>query len=119
MSLIDEKNYEMIFEIIMHAGEARNLANESIDYSENYKFNTAEEILEKAKKELVFCHNLQTELLNKEASGEKNDINIFLIHAQDHFSMASSSIEFAERCEKIYKKLSRMEELHEKSISSM
>lgn len=119
MSLTDEKNYEMIFEIIMHAGEARNFANESIDYSEKYKFDIAEKIMEKAKNELVVCHNLQTALLNKEASGDKNEINIFLIHAQDHFSMASSSIEFAERFEKIYRKLSKMEELYEKSISSM
>lgn len=114
-----EEKYEIIFEIIMHAGEARSLANDSINYSENYDFKIAEEILEKAKKELVLCHNLQTDLLNNEASGNKNDINIFLIHAQDHFSMASSSIEFAERFIKIYKKISKMEELNEKSTRSM
>ncbi|MDY3005742.1 PTS lactose/cellobiose transporter subunit IIA [Anaerococcus porci] len=111
MDKINEKDYECIFEIIMHAGEARSLANESINYSENYEFIEAENMLEKAKNELVVCHNLQTDLLNKEAGGDKNDVNIFLIHAQDHFTMASTSIEFAERFKRIYLKFKKMEDI--------
>lgn len=116
---MSEKDYEDIFKIILSAGDAKSLASESIDLLEEYDFESAEEKLREARSNLVECHNLQTKFLNDEASGNGDKLNIFMVHAQDHFSMATSSIELAERMKKVYKKLKNMEEKNEKSINNV
>ncbi|MDD7304952.1 MAG: PTS lactose/cellobiose transporter subunit IIA [Peptoniphilaceae bacterium] len=116
---MNEKDYEDIFKIIICAGDARTLASEAIDLLEEYKFDLANQKLKEAKNKLVQCHNIQTEFLNAEAKDQKNNINIFMIHAQDHFSMATSSIEMAERLKSIYMKISNMEEKYEKRINNV
>lgn len=102
---LDEKQYEDIFNMIILAGDARAYASEASNLADDYDFKSAEEKLKQAREKLVEAHNIQTSFMNKEASGEGGDINIFLVHAQDHFSMASMAIEFAEKLIRVYKKI--------------
>lgn len=104
-----EKLYEIAFQIIVHAGESRSLSSEAIDKAEKYDFEGAKESLDKANEEFLACHKIQTDLLTAEANGEKNEINIILIHAQDHLTMAITAMENAKRFINLYEKLSDME----------
>ena len=63
--MTEETIQEMSFEIIGYAGRAKELYN-------------------LGKKELTQAHKVQTDLLISEANGEKVNINVILIHAQDH-----------------------------------
>ena len=58
-------------------------------------------------------------MLTEEANGEKNKINIILVHAQDHLTMATMAMENAKRWIKLNKKLQKMEGEYEKSNSCM
>ena len=106
----NEKTYELAFNIIVHAGESRSLSSEAMDAAEAYDFDKAEELLEKANQEFLACHEVQTDMLTKEANGEKNEINVILIHSQDHLTMATMAMDNARRWIKINKKLQNLEE---------
>lgn len=105
-----EKVYELAFNIIVHAGESRSLSSEAMDAAENYDFKKAEELLEKANEEFLKCHEVQTDMLTREANGEENEINVILIHSQDHLTMATMAMDNARRWIKINKKLQELEE---------
>lgn len=105
-----EEIYELAFNIIVHAGESRSLSSEAMDAAEAYDFDKAEELLEKANEEFLACHGVQTDMLTKEANGEKNEINVILIHSQDHLTMATMAMDNARRWIKINKKLQKLEE---------
>lgn len=105
-----EKVYELAFNIIVHAGESRSLSSEAMDAAENYDFEKAEELLQKANEEFLKCHEVQTDMLTREANGEENEINVILIHSQDHLTMATMAMDNARRWIKINKKLQKLEE---------
>ena len=105
-----EKVYELAFNIIVHAGESRSLSSEAMDAAENYDFEKAEDLLKEANEEFLKCHEVQTDMLTKEANGEENNINVILIHSQDHLTMATMAMDNARRWIKINKKLQNLEE---------
>lgn len=106
----NEQIYETAFQIIVHAGESRSLSSEAIDSIERYDFNKAEELLEKANQEFLECHKIQTDLLTAEANGESSEVNIILVHSQDHLTMATMAMDNAKRYMNVYKKLEKFEE---------
>ena len=106
----NEKTYELAFNIIVHAGESRSLSSGAMDAAEAYDFEKAEDLLKQANDEFLKCHEIQTDMLTKEANGEKNDLNVILIHSQDHLTMATMAMDNARRWIKINKKLQKLEE---------
>lgn len=106
---VNEKDYELAFNIIVHAGESRTLSSQAMDKAEAYKFQEARELLEKANQEFLNCHEIQTNMLTKEANGEKNEVNIILVHAQDHLTMATMAMENAKRWIILNEKLQKLE----------
>lgn len=102
-----EKVYELAFNIIAHAGESRSLSSGAMDAAESYDFDKAEDLLKKANEQFLICHEVQTDMLTREANGEKNEINIILIHAQDHLTMATMALDNARRFIKLYKTINK------------
>lgn len=51
-------------------------------------FKEAEELLKSAEEKLNQSHVAQFDLIQKEAEGERVPVNIILVHAQDHVTMA-------------------------------
>ncbi len=105
-----EEIYETAFQIIVHAGESRSLSSEAMDAIENYDFDKANKLLEKANQEFLECHKIQTNLLTNEANGNRNEVNIILVHSQDHLTMATMAMENTKRFMKVYRRLEKMEE---------
>ncbi|MGL5244286.1 MAG: PTS lactose/cellobiose transporter subunit IIA, partial [Sarcina sp.] len=81
---MDEKMLEISFQIISFAGNARSIATEAIREAKSGNIEKAKEMLKEAKEEMHGAHKFQTELIQKEAGGEKFDIGVLLIHSQDH-----------------------------------
>ena len=95
---------QIVFTIIMHAGDARSHALEALRYAREGNGDEAEKSMAKAKSELVEAHHIQTELLQAEAGGQKQDVNLLLIHAQDHLMTAILAKDLIEEMILMYKK---------------
>lgn len=95
---------QIVFTIIMHAGDARSHALEALRYAREGNNTEAEKSMAKAKTELVEAHHIQTELLQAEARGEKQEVNLLLIHAQDHLMTAILAKDLIEEMMLMYSK---------------
>lgn len=102
-----------ILNLIAHSGEARSLSLEAIKYAKNREFKKSENNLSKADKKLIKVHNIQTSLLQREASGEEFSISILLIHAQDHLMNAITIHTLAREFIDIFKKLNNIDRKEE------
>lgn len=100
--------YEVAFGLILNAGNSKSNSLMSIEASREFNFEEAEELIKQAEEELHLAHQTQTELIQNEASGEKSEVNIILVHAQDHLTTAMIMIEQAKEFNHIYKLLSKL-----------
>ncbi len=60
------------FHLILHGGNARSCSMEAIDCAKRGEFTEAEAKLQEALEELKEAHRVQTDLIQKEAGGEKD-----------------------------------------------
>lgn len=88
---IDTEAYS--FQLILHSGNARSLAFEALQAAKQSNFNEANTKYEEAKKELVEAQKMHAQLLRMMANQEEIDINILLIHAEDHITASSMAVE--------------------------
>lgn len=99
---------EIILNIIMHSGEARNYSMEAISLAKAGDREKARELLIKADEELGYAQSSQTGLIQGEAASSKVEFSLLLVHAQDHLmttmtfkDLASEIIEVHERINSI------------------
>jgi len=95
----------IIFEIINHAGEARAFAYEALNKAENGDFEGAEESLKLSGESLHQAHKVQTSIIHAEARGEKTELSVLFVHAQDHLMTAMESKSLIEHIIKLHKKI--------------
>ena len=69
-----------------------------------------ERLIKEAKESLKKAHEAQTGLIQKEAAGDRQEVNIILIHSQDHFSMAMTSIDLSEQVLRLNRKIQALEQ---------
>ncbi len=74
----------VIFSLISHSGDAKSNCMEALALAREGKYVEAENKLKEAETSLSLAHKSQTELIQKEAGGEKIEVSLLLIHAQDH-----------------------------------
>ncbi|MCX7950400.1 MAG: PTS lactose/cellobiose transporter subunit IIA [Clostridiales bacterium] len=94
-----------IFEIISHGGNARAYAFEAVKKAQEGNIKEAEELLKKAQEELDIAHNTQTKLIQAEINGENLQMNLLMVHAQDHLMTAISEKNLIEQIVNLCKKL--------------
>lgn len=102
---MDENKYDLAFQIISEAGDARSKALNAITLIQDGKIEEGEEKIKDAKKSLVNAHYIQTQLIQQEICGDSVDTNIIMVHSQDHFAMATTTIDLAEIIAKLYSQL--------------
>lgn len=74
---------ELSMNVIVHAGNARNLIHKAGEQIEDFMFEKAESLLKEAEEELNAAHILQTQYMQREASGETVQYYVLFTHAQD------------------------------------
>lgn len=99
----NEENYQIAFQIIAVAGDSKSNSMLAIDVASEGDFQKAELYLEKAEQSLKEAHGLQLQMIREEAKGNHVEVNIVLIHAQDHLTMAMLTKERAEETIRLYK----------------
>lgn len=79
-----------IITLIVNAGEARSKSLLALRAAKNKDFNLADEYLKQASASYLKAHEQQTELIQREAAGEKQEVSLIMVHAQDHLMNALS-----------------------------
>lgn len=100
---MDEDKYDNSFQLIAVAGDSKSKSMMAIDAASEGDFEKAKELLDEAKEELKIAHGLQFQMIKEESQGKYVDINILLIHAQNHLTMAMLTLERAEETIRLYK----------------
>lgn len=95
----------MIFQLILHGGNGRSAAMEAIQMAKQGEIDKAMEKLVESKEALNEAHHIQTALIQGEIRGEKKDISLLMVHAQDHLMNAITVKELAEEMVELYRKI--------------
>lgn len=102
-----ESNYETSFGLILNAGNARSKSLMAIEAARDGEFEQAEQLVREAEQDLRLAHQTQTDLIQKEANGQTLGVNLILIHAQDHLTMAMIMVDQAKEFIHIYRLLNK------------
>ncbi len=100
--------YEISFELILHAGNARYSYLSAIKAAKDNKFDQIEKFFKEGDEEFNLAHNCQTKLIAKESNGTPVELNILLVHAQDHLTMATICKDQATNFIELYKTTSSL-----------
>ena len=99
----------IIFEIISNGGNAKALVYEAMEESEKGNFEEARKLLEEADTFLNKAHQVQTDLIQKEAAGERNEVTVLFVHAQDHLMTSIEVRTLAENVIRMNERLCKLE----------
>ena len=77
-----------IMELVVGGGNARSLALEAVRAAREGDFEKADQLLKECDEALFGVHEIQTEMIQKEARGEHMQVNLLMVHAQDHLMNA-------------------------------
>lgn len=78
---------------------------EAIQFAKQGKLSEADGKLQEADSELKEAHRLQTALIQQEAGGEKVELTLLFVHAQDHLMNAITMKELASEFVDLYRKM--------------
>ncbi|WP_315672377.1 PTS lactose/cellobiose transporter subunit IIA [Clostridium sp. 19966] len=105
---------KIIFNLVLHGGNARGKAYEALDAAEEGKFELAEKCLEEADEEFYDGHEYQNMLIQGQM--DKETPNFLVIHAQDQLMTALSEKNLIKREIELYKKVYKLEKAIEELI---
>jgi PTS system cellobiose-specific IIA component len=89
MEEIKMEELEMvIMNIIINAGDCKNHAYMALNNVNEGNYEEAEKEMQLANDALAKAHDGQAMFLHKEANGEKIDMSVLFVHAQDHLMTA-------------------------------
>lgn len=101
------KNYEeMIFEIIIYAGEGKSLAYEALEAAGEEDFKKAEKLLKEADKSFFKAHDAQTKLMQDDMENGYDGKLLIMMHAQDQLMTAVETKDLISALIKLYKEKS-------------
>ncbi|BBM52933.1 PTS system, lactose/cellobiose-specific IIA component [Leptotrichia trevisanii] len=112
---MNDEKYEIAFQVIMNAGNSKSSSMMAIEAAREFDFEEAERLLVEADKEMREAHHVQTELIQRESNGDGVDVNIILVHSQDHLSMAITARDNAEEFLQLYKMIKELKDKIEKN----
>lgn len=99
---------ELILELIVNSGNARGKALEAIQLAKKGEFENAENMLRESAKMLDQAHIFQTELMQSQLQGENIEMNLLMVHGQDHLMNAITVRELAEEIIEMHRKYQKI-----------
>ncbi|WP_255556201.1 PTS cellobiose transporter subunit IIA [Gilliamella sp. ESL0405] len=90
------------FNIILHSGNAKTKIHEAFKAMRKADFTTANQLLEQANEEILEAHKSQTGLLQNYANGMQINMEIIMVHAQDHLMTTMTMREIAIEMANLY-----------------
>ncbi|MEQ9764529.1 PTS lactose/cellobiose transporter subunit IIA [Streptococcus sp. ZJ151] len=108
--------YEKSFELILHAGDAKSKCLMAVESAREEDFEETNRLMEQANESMKLAHKCQMDLIQDEANGEKIDMTVLLVHAQDHLAMALSAIDYSNELIEMHKKFNELSQKINKLI---
>ena len=105
----NQKNLEVIMNLIMYGGDAKSNAIEAIQAAKNGEFELANTKILDAESSLSKAHNSQTELLSEEAQGNETIVSLLMVHGQDHLMNAITFTDLAKEFINMYDRIANIE----------
>lgn len=97
---------EMIFQIIIDAGEGKSYAYEALEYAADGNFEKSEELLKNADESFYKAHEFQSQLMQDDIENGYNGKLLIMMHAQDQLMSAVETKDLISAFIKIYKEKS-------------
>ncbi|PGY13065.1 PTS system lichenan oligosaccharide-specific IIA component, Lac family [Bacillus sp. OV166] len=95
----------VIFQIILHGGNGRSAAMEAMQAAKKGDFEGARQKLMEADNAMNEAHHIQTSLIQGEIRGEKTEISLLMVHAQDHLMNAMTVKDLAVEMVELYQRI--------------
>jgi len=92
----------IIMELIVNGGNARSRAIEAIKAAKSGEIDKAREKLKESEESLDKAHDVQSNLIQNEAAGNKTEITLLMVHAQDHLMNAMTIKDMAKEFVDMY-----------------
>ena len=96
-------------EVILNAGDGRQLVDEALEALATLDFEKAEDLLKKAEEKVLAAHKAQTKVVQAQVSGEEMEYSLLFIHAQDTVMTINTELRLTQKMLPIFKKLSKGE----------
>ncbi len=88
---------QTLFQLILHAGNARCKAKEAAEYAGNADWAQAQACMEEANAEQLEAHKVNADIIRREAKGEPVGFSVLLVHAMDLLLLAWSELDYTEQ----------------------
>lgn len=79
---------KIVMGLVLNSGNARSTAIEALREARDGNFDRADALMEEADALLLQSHETQTEMIQAELNGEKTEVGLLMVHAQDHLMNA-------------------------------
>jgi PTS system cellobiose-specific IIA component len=96
---------QIVMELIVNGGDARSKSMSAIRLAKKGDLEAAREKIKEANEALGKAHNFQTNLIQNESAGQKVEISLLMIHAQDHLMNAMTVRDLAQEMIDMYEEL--------------
>lgn len=108
--------YEKSFELILHAGDAKSKCLMAVESAREGIFEESSQFMKEANESMKLAHKCQMDLIQDEAKGERIELTVLLVHAQDHLAMALSAIDYSTELIEIHRKFNEISQKINKFI---
>lgn len=109
-----EKQLEIVMEMIACAGQAKSLAYEGVALAKKGDFAQAKEKLRQAEDCANQAHNRHSDLLIYDANHEDLRLNLLTVHGADHLTGADLATEMARELIEIHQELQELKQMRKK-----
>ncbi|EFI85188.1 N,N'-diacetylchitobiose-specific phosphotransferase enzyme IIA component [Listeria grayi] len=94
---------QTIMSLIVFGGNAKSDAMLAIEAAKKGDFEQADAGIAQAEASLLEAHHSQTKLIQGEARGERTEVSLLLVHAQDHLMNAITFKDLAKEIVDLYR----------------
>ena len=91
--------------LVGNAGEGRSLDFEALNEAKKGNFEKAEQLLKESQERTLAAHEIQTQLICNEADGNKTEMSLLMVHAQDHLMTTMTLLEVAKEMLVLHRKV--------------
>ena len=84
MAMTPDELIDTSMMLIVHSGDARAAAFHALQEAKAGNYEEAKKLMAESQKKALEAHHIQTGLLTDEGNGEGPQVNLLLVHAQDH-----------------------------------
>ncbi|MDU5106411.1 PTS lactose/cellobiose transporter subunit IIA [Clostridium sp.] len=102
----EQMNLDVIMQLIMFGGDAKSNAMEAIQAAKTGDFELAKTKIADADSSLRQAHHSQTEMLTKEAQGDRTELSLLMVHGQDHLMTSIAFTDLAKEIIEVYNRIS-------------